>query len=256
MTAKNPVAKTPDQEKIVDKIRKLLKHAADSAEGAEHERDNALRMAMKLMAKYNLHDVKMEEDKEDRDETVDEHFPDPFRRIIANAIAEMFFCKFYSNNVPGKQKKNFHFVGLESNAITAKEMAAFVIKSICDESGRVQREHMGSHGFGTTFRNAAATRIAERCRAIRAEEEKAQAQEVAPTGSKSTAVTLAGFYETELAANEAYIKNILGIQLRKGKATMSNKSSHASQLGRAFGDKINLGPQVGGGSKKSAGSLK
>ena len=43
-----------DQSKIIDRVRKLLKMANDNAAGAKHERNNALRMAHKLIAKHSF----------------------------------------------------------------------------------------------------------------------------------------------------------------------------------------------------------
>lgn len=261
-------------QKVIAKIQKMLKHANDNAAGSEHERDNAMRMALKLMAKYNLSMADMDvSNKEDRDQSEMEQFPDPYRRAIAGSIAELFFCKFFYRKVPGKQKYTFHFVGLESNSITAMEMAKFVIQSVSDESNRAQKAAGQGAGFGTSFRNAAAARISQRAWALRqeAEEEskrpktaaeaKAEAQEDAELhiqAPKSTALTLTGVYESESLANESYIKNVMGLNIKTKGLTLGSKSMTASAQGRAFGDKVQLSTQITGANKpvKSAGSLK
>jgi len=237
-----------DQDKIIDRIRKLLKHANDNASGAEAERDTAMRMAMKLLAMHNLSMSQVEmEDKEDRDQTFIEEFPDPFRRVVAEAIAKLFFCKFYSGQVPNKQKRYFYFVGLESNATTAAEMTSWLLKSIYSESQRAQKANGNAHGFGTTFRNAAAIRISERCDAIRAdavkEDEETRGSED-QTVSASTQLALSTLYENEQAANEAYIRDILKIELKTKNSTLHKKSKKADEMGREFGDKVNLDKQI------------
>lgn len=238
-----------DQDKIIDRIRKLLKHANDNASGAEAERDTAMRMAMKLLAMHNLSMSQVEmEDKEDRDQTFIEEFPDPFRRVVAEAIAKLFFCKFYSGQVPNKQKRYFYFVGLESNATTAAEMTSWLLKSIYSESQRAQKANGNAHGFGTTFRNAVAIRISERCDAIRseAEQEDVAAREAAEQAgtSDATALALSTLYANEQAANESYIKDILKIELKTKNSTLHKKSKKADEMGREFGDKVNLNKQI------------
>ena len=42
------------EDKIIDKIAKLLAVANGNAAGGEHERDTAMRMATKLLIKHNL----------------------------------------------------------------------------------------------------------------------------------------------------------------------------------------------------------
>jgi hypothetical protein len=242
-------AQVNDNEKAVNKIRKLLAHATDSAAGSEHERDNAMRMALKLLAKHNLTMADVEEEKEDRDMVFMEQFPDPYRRVIANAIAEMYFCKFYHVKVPNKQKLNFHFVGLESNCNTALEMTKYVIKSVSDESNLKQREAGAGAGWGTTFRNAACARIAERCREFRAEAEAESAVESQSTG---TALVLANLYETEKEANTSYIVKILNVKLTEKKTTLVNKSRSANAQGREFGDKVNLSNQIASNAQQPA----
>lgn len=228
-------------DKVIDKIKKLLNHANDNAAGSEHEREVAMKMALKLLAKHNLEmkDIQDADTKEDRDEVHYEEFPDPFRKMIAGAIAELYFCKFYSVPVPGKQKRHFHFVGLESNCNTAMSVAQYVIKSVTREShvrGLQEATAEKRHGWGTSFRNTAADQIGIRCARYRAEEQ--QEQETESTG---TALVLANYYEAEKTANANFIEHILGIKLTTKKLNPKIKSVSAAIQGREFGDKVNLG---------------
>lgn len=224
-------------DKILDKIRKLL-NVGNDKRGNEQERETAMRQALKMLAKHNLEmkDVQNVQDKEDRDEVNYEEFPDPFRKVIAKAIAQLYFCRFYHTKISGKQKNNFHFVGLESNCHTAKEIAAFVIRSVYTESQRQQNSvGNGVHGYGTTFRNAAALRISERCAEMRREEEQDQ-----ESNSTGTALVLASLYDQEYEANENFIVKILNVELKENKHRLANKSKSANAQGREFGDKVNL----------------
>jgi hypothetical protein len=245
----NAQAKT-QEEKAIDKIRKLLSHANDNAAGSEHERDNAMRMALKLLAKHNLTmaDVAIE-DKEDRESITIEQFPCPYRKVIAHAISQLYFSKFFHEKVPNKQKFLFHFVGLESNIMTTKEMTLYLIKSVLDESIKLYGRAPGqAQALATTFRNAASKRIAERCEELRAEAEAEHQVE-----SPGTALVLANLYETEKAANENYVVNILGIKdLKKTTVKLANKSQRAAAAGREFGDKINLSNQINGSTEQAA----
>lgn len=239
--------------KIIDRIRNLLKVANNDAtgNGVEHERDIAMKRALTLLAKHNLSmaDVAVE-DKEDRDSAELEEFPCPFRRVVGNAIAEMYFCKFFFIKIPNKQKYMFHFVGLESNCNTAKEMTAYLIKSICQESTIKQREAQAASAWGTTFRNAASRRISERCAEFRAEAEAESAVEAQSTG---TALVLANLYETEKVANENYIVKVLNITDLKPKTVkLMNKSQSAAAQGRKFGDNVSLSNQITGNAQPAA----
>lgn len=231
-----------NNDKVIDKIRKLLNHANDTAADSEHERDTAMRMALKLLAKHNLDmsDIADLEHKEDREMISAEHFPCPFRRIVAHAIAKLYFCEFYYQKVPNKQKSLFCFVGLESNAITASEMTKYLVKSLDLESARRLKENGMSTRWGTDFRNAAAHRIADRCETIRQEAETEQEAE-----STGTALVLANLYEQEEALNGNFIVQVLGITNLK-KKTIRTKfvSGSAVAQGREFGDNVNLSNQL------------
>lgn len=241
---------TQDQSKIIDKIRKLLNTANDNR-GNETERETAMRMALKMLHVHNLEmkDVTDADKKEDREVVFYEEFPDPFRKVIAHNIAELYMCKFYHTKVPNKQKLYFHFVGLESNCEVAKEIASFVIRSVYTESQRLQnKEGGGVHGYGTTFRNAASATIAERCVTMRAEAEQEAESENATPG---TALVLASLYDQESGYNDKFITDVLQIKLTPKKPKLVSKSARARAQGHEFGSKVNLSSNLIEG--KSAG---
>lgn len=231
------------QDRIIDKVRKLLAVANDSAtgNGVEHEQETAMRQALAMLAKHNLSmsDITDLDEKEDRDciEITDE-YPCPWRRVIAQAVARMFFCQYFKTQVPNKQKYNYSFVGLESNAITAKEMVLFLMKSVNAESLRRQKEQNEGVAFGTTFRNAAANRIAARCDALRKETESDASLNV------GSALVMANYYEQEMLMNDSYISKVLGIKLKTKSVKGQIKSVSGAQQGVAFGNNVSLNRQV------------
>lgn len=238
-----------NKDKAIDRIKKLLAMGTDERSN-EQERETSMRMALALLAKHNMDmsDVATEIEKEKRNKQELEQFPCPWRRTVGNAIAEMFFCKFFSTNMYGKQKKIFTFVGLESNAVTALEMTKYLINSITKEGRKEKKRLGGDHAFETSFFNGAAWRISERCRALKAEAEMENTKL-----STGTALTLVNVYEQEIAANIKFIAEEMGIKLVQGKGKgMSIKDHSAFGMGREFGNGVSLNNQLSNsGAKKT-----
>jgi hypothetical protein len=120
-------------DKVIARIKKMMSMAKGTAVGGEAERETAMKMA----------DVC------------------PWRWSVAYSLANLYFCEYFSTQVPGKQRKNLHFVGLESNVQTAKEMTAYAIKSIYGQSVKTRKEsgQTAAAAFETSFCNAAAAAI-------------------------------------------------------------------------------------------------
>lgn len=228
-------------EKATDRIRKLLATASNAA-ASDGERDTAMSMAMKLMARHNLEMAAFADKsvpKEKRQTATSEHHPCPWRRRVAGAIARMFFCEMFYTKVPGKQKYKYTFIGLESNVITAKEMTDWLIKSATQEMRKKQKEHAGDHAFSTSFLNAAGVRIESRCYQLK------QAAEMESTPvSGSTAIVLVDVYKQEAEANNEFIAKELGIKLRTVQLKGQITDHHAASLGRQYGDSVPLNTQL------------
>lgn len=225
-------------DKIIAKIKKLLAVANGNAEGGDHERDTAMKMALKMLAKHNLEmgDVS-DVAKEQRGEQKCWHHMCPWRREAAGAIARMFFCQFYYfPSRDTRQKHQFVFVGLESNAITAMEMANWVIKSVEKEANRTRKARNETTKFETSFMNAAAIRINWRTFDMQKEAE----QEVYTGGS---ALVLANFYETEKKENQLYIEKTVG-PVKVKKHNLKNHDEAGRQAGDAYGKSIQLNNQI------------
>lgn len=248
------------QDKIIEKIRKMMAIAKDNADGGEHERDNALRMAYKLMAKHNLNEKDIGSSSGvsgglDQERVASNFFiePCPWRRWICGAIGELFFCTVFTERVK-EQSYKVVFVGAEGNSITAMEMSRFLIKDIEKEGRRLRKARYGNakgeaSRFETTFFNATSSTISRRCKALREEAEQESAIEVtvAEAAGSTGALVLANFYQQEMEKNALFLKESLGIAKlnppKKG-GKVAYDDPDAVRLGRQYGDKINLSKQI------------
>lgn len=242
-----------DIKHILERVKKMLAIANDSA-AAEGERENAMRMAHKTLAKYNLSVADLKEEADDR-QFIDGVMPAYlWSRIIANSIAHLFFCENYSMSIRGQgSKAKQFFIGREANAITAREMTDYVIKSIAKEGKQRMRENFEDTRWWLSFCKGASHRIATRCIQLRKEEERAS-QEAPTQSSTGTALVLASVYQTEMERNKALIA-AQGIKVRQSKSSERNTDWSAHAAGREFGDKINLGKQLGNKSSSKPGGL-
>lgn len=121
-------------EKILDKVKKLLA-LANNAAATDGERDNALRMAHGMLAKYNLsmEDAQEHEAMEGREQQYIETFHMTWAKQVCNSIAKLFFCSYYAGEKLNATKGKHYFVGKQSNAITAILISTYVINSILKE---------------------------------------------------------------------------------------------------------------------------
>lgn len=236
-------------EKIIAKVRKLLAVANGSAAGGEHERDTAMRMALKLLAAHNMSMASVADaPQEGRISETDMYHSTPWMGWVGNAMAKLFFCHMFTTKVHGKNKKVFTFVGLESNVATAKEMTAYLIKSITKESAVAMAKYGQGETFGNSFRKGAADRIYSRCEKLRQE---AEAESDAANMGTGTALVLSSLYKTQALANVAHIKEVMGIDLKETVATTRNNDALGTMVGKQFGDRVNLNRQLGGSDNSS-----
>lgn len=230
-------------EKILTKIRKLLAVANGNAEGGEHERDTAMKMALRMLTKYNLDMAQFanQADREDRKAVQETFYAYPWMRWVANAVAELYFCKFYSSTIP-QYKRIYTFVGLESNANAALDMTRWIIKSIQKEALAERRRRGEGEPFENSFLNAAGKRVAWRCDEMKVQGIKEQEQEKTP----GTALVLANFYDTEAQANARHIEVVLNVKFAKPKKSTARESHAIGKLaGDRYGQQINLSRQIG-----------
>lgn len=235
-----------DQDRILARVRKLLALATDAG-ATEGERDNAMRMAHATLAKYNLDMAQVEAsgqrvEGEQRTEISQAFYGRPWARLVCDSVAKLFFCK-YLFIVATKAKHTHHiFFGRHSNAITASEVAKFVVLSIMREAGKRQRENFGDNAWKRSFCTGAALRISQRVEEIQRAAEKADVA----LGSPGKAVALATVYQQEEEANNQFVEESLGRKPKQRGGGSKNFIGNAAREGAEFGDTINLNRQVTG----------
>lgn len=233
------------EEKILTKVRKMMAIANDSA-ATEGERDNALRMSYKLLAKYNLTMVDVEihatkdEDKRKIYETITRS--QIWAKHVCHIVAELFFCQYFSGSRINADKWVHHFVGKESNATTAMLMSEYIIQSLVKESRSRYKNDLTPEA--RSFCLGAVVKLRERVRELK-EQQKSE-MEVESTG---TALVLADLYARESVENALVVKN-QGIVTSIGRAGKSTVKSSAYASGKEYGKTISLAPQVTSNSSK------
>ena len=262
---------TDKQEKILRRVRKMMRLAQDAG-ASEGERNNAMRMVHATLAKYNI-DIKNVEATAAGASTSEE--PREFQRTsflgkpwcfdIAGAIARMYFCEWYyqhsaeQRNAGPSQKADYTFIGRHSNAVTAMEMARFVVEAVNREAFRYQRSVDGKYGEYRAFAQAAAHRIWMRCYKIQQDAQTKGVEDVvvkdeaatkedetlalSGTIGAGTALVIADLYKTEEEANNQLILRS-GITISPGRASTYASGSDARRAGAEFGNKVSLHRQI------------
>lgn len=237
---------TANQEKIIDRVKKMLA-LANCSGAAEGERDNALRMAYNLLAKYNLTmdqvDAHNATPQEARESQQAKFVVYPWARSIASIVGELFFCNYYfMRSGTGKQATHV-FIGKASNAATAQYMSEFVVRSVTREAARLYGSAISPEG--RSFAVGVVYKLRERVREIK--------ETLNKESSTGTEVALVNLAKAEKEANALWLAE-QGIKLRTTKSsTKGVTDSDAYHAGRDFGARVNLSPQVGtSGSKTKA----
>lgn len=256
--------KAQEQNKILRRVRKMMKLAQDAG-ATEHERDTALNMVHATLAKYNISMAQVEasDEQEKRGALREAFLGKPWAIQISGAIARMCFCHYYYQTLGGNagptQKAMHNFIGLESNVVTAKEMARFVVESVNREAQRYQRQIGGGYADYRAFAQGAAGKIRLRCADIeRQAKEKGVAEQTTDAddhkslsvSGAGTALVLASLYKTEEEANKAWLESH-NIKLGTGRAqSIDTRRGYAHKAGAEFGATVSLHRQVGGSAKK------
>jgi hypothetical protein len=260
---------TPDQSRVLDKIRKLLAMGKDERAN-ETERETALRQAHFLLAKHGLEEAEAEaaggKAAEVRTSLRCESRDQPWCRVVALAIANLMFCGyFYNKRRDGSGKVIHNFVGRVSNAETARQLTDFVISSITSEANKKWKLQPDPGPWWTNFCKGAAAQISTRCLQLRTEAERASEEEAAwsrlegklenqldaPAAGPGTALVLASLYRTETEANDGWIAENIG-KLHTP-ADRQKQVGTGYREGREFGSKVSLNRQVGHTAAKRLG---
>jgi hypothetical protein len=230
------------ENKVLERVKKMIALGNDAA-ATEAERETALRMAYNLLAKYNLSisDLPSDQDNEARERQDVVISADRWARSLAQAVAKLFFCKYFYSGTGTSGKDKHCFVGRQSNVITARYMSEFLIKSVKREA--TGRYKSPTSPQGRSFCVGTVDSIRKRV------------EEMIKTDTESTpgtALVLASLHQREADANSKWLKQA-GLSLTTSKARADN-SLRASAFydGREYGKTVSLNQQV----KNSASDFK
>jgi Protein of unknown function (DUF2786) len=246
------------QNGIAEKIRKLLALATSPN---EHEAMAATAKAQALLAEHNLSmsDVKMATDKGDGFVLEKEMGSDstPWRRRIAAAVAEMYFCKYFfqyekkwtSQRKTGYIRYDWHtFVGVPHNVSVTKIMFSYLsgtVERLATEGSKSVPMRERSR-YATAFKAACTLRLTHRIH------ERIEAAKRGEIKSESTGRNLPALLNTYLAVQSkltTYINENVGeLRTKKARITMSHAQGAAD--GSRAGDSIGLDQQVGGNNAR------
>jgi hypothetical protein len=223
-------------DKILSRIKKMMALANDDA-ASEHERDTALQMSYKLLAKYNLSMAHLDAFQHAKDDPRDNYRTETYSMIwsknICNIVSDLFFCKYYFGGKINAYKCYHHFVGRESNATTAMYISEYIINSIVKE---VRAKY--GHALippARAFALGVVSKLQQRVKELKRQQE--QEEQAVP----GTALVLANLYESEKSANALVIAHI---KLSPGRAGKATPNIRAFDAGSKFGENVSLSPQI------------
>lgn len=222
------------ENKVLERVKKMIALGKDAG-ASEAERETALRMAYNLLAKYNLSmsDLPEDDSNEARERQDVVISADRWARSLAQAVAKLFFCKYFYMRTGTSGKDKHCFVGRQSNVITARYMSEFLIKSVKREASRRYKSPTTPQGRSFCVGTVDSVRK-------RVEEMIKQDTESTP----GTALVLVSLHQREAEANEKWL-NGTGVSLIRAKARVDNSlRAGAFYDGREYGKTVSLNQQV------------
>lgn len=228
--------------KIIERIRKMLA-LGRNAGATEGERDNAMRMAHKLLAAYNLElaeidaDPAKKETMEPRAEYRATFYGRPWARNVAHSIARLMACNYLTITATKGKETTHIFLGRHTNAVTAAYLAEYLVNSIDREGHRQTRQGSHDNAWFRAFAWGATVHIRDRVTAMLANKDEQTAM------SDSKALVLANFYQKEMSANQEYQNKLYPVtkNTRGGKG-ISNAEGFAR--GHEYGGSLSLNQQL------------
>lgn len=220
---------------MIEKIKKLLAKSRDAG-CTEAEAEMCARKARELMDEYGVSEDSVREKAEGAG--VQEHRPkyfDPWRRDIANNCAKFYGCLA----VFSADKKSCQLVGRESSRVVAIGMMEFLDATVLRLAREYRKSVNGARAEQLNFERACGTRIAYRLNQMW---KSATGEATDAVESGGTSVVLVD----ELAQARAVVDAMGNVRARK--MTESKQVGAAAVAGRAAGDRVGLGGQVGGRS--------
>ena len=227
------------QDRILSKLNKLL--AMSNSTANEHEAMTATRQLHALLAKHNISLEQLNEEPESIGEARGEQRCQPWKRIIAKGVANLYFCDFYIISLGGR-KSAYVFVGSEVNRTFALHIFSMIIKTIVSQSRRDSKKTYGEvvSGFTRSFWAGASNRIAERCKELidSAKEGTLEDEE------GNTLPALLSTYEQ----NSLQVKSWMDINLNLKSMVSRTRSTNSagSKAGREAGDRAQLSRSLQG----------
>ena len=210
-----------NKEKLISKIRKLFALGADGSNEAESE--SAMRMARKMLDKFNLTEGDIVNGTAVVGITIESGINMPWIRTINREISRLYDVEYV---IDKSESPNMHlFIGKESNRVTSTIVREFVKETI----------RFASYGMGNGFRNAAAFGVRDTVNAIMVERSRSREEVVPGTGLIPMDIS-----KQSLVENTNFINKMVGEV-----TSVQSKSSYNND-GRAVGAGINLGVQIGG----------
>lgn len=249
-----------DREKVIDKIRKLL---ALSQSPNENEAASAAAKAQAMLAEHCLHMAEVESQggaKVDANFTMDNALQTEsvkWRRWIANAVAQMYFCSHFfshkyqprTSGVGYKRTDTHTFVGAAENIEVCKMMFTYLCATVVRlslEGAKQQARDKSS--YITSFRQACAARLHSRIKERIAAAKRGEVKTEAGTNLPA----LMNLYTDTHNKLQAYIaEKVGGTRHVKQRGSSNNVAGYMD--GTKAGNSIGLDTQIGG--RKPAGLI-
>lgn len=220
-------------ESVLARVKKMIALGTDSG-ATEGERENAMRMAHNVLAKYNLTMSDLpEEQEEGREKSVMTVCADKWFRVLAMQVSKLCFCNYCFSRTSVSGKDQHHFIGRQSNVATATYMAEYLLKGIRHEA-RI-RFGGATTPQGRAFCCGATSSIGYRITAL---------VQGGVEGVPGTALVVANLHVTEEAANEAWMKQT-GLAVKEQKARAQRPvDALAYYEGTEYGQQVSLNKQI------------
>ena len=219
-------------EQIANRIRKLLALAGNNPSAAE--REAALKKAHQLLIDHNLemHDVA---DKVEEVSAFNANFPfrpSPWIRMIANSVAELYFCKFVFTRYGKASEFKATFIGMRVDADIARVVVESLLRTVKHQGAAHARATGGSEA---SFKSAAAAEIYWRCKAMMKD---AQSEK-----TPGTALVVQSLYKTRAAEAQAWIDKNMKLGNRPG-GKLRLRADESAQAGYALGKSLPLTAKI------------
>lgn len=227
-----------EMEKVLDRVKKMI--ALGNCEGAtEAERETALRMAYKILAKHNLSMADLPAESGEAREKIEITISaDKWARNVCQSVAKLFFCHYFFQRTNTSGKDTHFFVGLQSNAVTALNMSDFLIKAIKREASKLYSSPTSPRGRSFCI----GTMISIHKRVEVMVSDKGGLENAAGPG---TAVAIVGLHKSEQELNKKFLEDE-GTSLKVATRRADNSLRYGAFMdGKDFGGKVSLNRQVG-----------